>query len=154
MKRYQIVGLLLMLAFVMAGCGASAANDEHAGMMGMSGMSDHSGMMAAHAIPEEAAAVANPVAISDASLAAGQAIYTQNCAACHGTQGEGDGVAAAGLNPKPADLHATHVQELSDGALFYVITHGREGTAMVAWENILSEEQRWQVVNFLRTFKP
>jgi hypothetical protein len=115
MKRYQIVGLLLMLAFVMAGCGASAANDEHAGMMGMSGMSDHSGMMAAHAIPEEA---------------------------------------AAGLNPKPADLHATHVQELSDGALFYVITHGREGTAMVAWENILSEEQRWQVVNFLRTFKP
>lgn len=153
MVRYQIVGLLLMLVFVMAGCGASATTDEHAGMMGVTGMTDHSDMMAAHAIPEEAAAVANPVAVSDASLAAGQATYSQNCAACHGVEGKGDGAAVAGLNPKPADFHAAHVQELADGALFYIITHGREGTAMVAWENILSEEQRWEVVNFLRTFE-
>jgi len=139
-----------MFVFVMAGCGAFAAGDGHMGM----GMSDHAGMAADHAIPEEAAAVPNPIAVSDASVAAGQAIYTQNCAVCHGPEGEGDGTAAAGLNPKPADLHAAHVQELSDGALFYTITHGREGTAMVAWETILSEEQRWEVVNFLRTFDP
>lgn len=157
MNRYQIVGLLLMLVFVMAGCAASATTDEHARM---AGTTEHSGMdMAAntdtaHAIPEEAAAVPNPVPATDASVAAGQATYTQNCAVCHGAQGEGDGAAAAGLNPKPADFHAAHVQELADGALFYVITHGREGTAMAAWETILSEEQRWEVVNFLRTFRP
>jgi len=162
MKRYQIVGLLLMLVFVMTGCAAAATGDEHAGMMGMTGMtghsgmdtSDHAAMAAAHAIPEEAAAVANPVAVSSVSVAVGQATYSQNCAACHGAEGKGDGAAAAGLNPKPADFHAAHVQGLSDGALFYIITHGREGTAMVAWENILSEEQRWEVVNFLRTFAP
>jgi len=159
MDRYQIVGLLLMLVFVTAGCAASATADEHAGMAGMTGhsgmeMSDHSDMMAAHAIPEEAAAVANPVAVSDGSIAAGQATYAQNCAACHGAEGKGDGAAAAGLNPKPADFHAAHVQGLSDGAIFYIITHGREGTAMVAWEEVLSEGQRWEVVNFLRTFAP
>lgn len=158
MVRYQIVGLLLMLVFVMAGCAASATADEHAGMAGMTGhsgmdTSDHAAMAAAHAIPEEAAAVANPVAVSAVSVAAGQATYTQNCATCHGAEGKGDGAAAAGLNPKPADFHAAHVQGLSDGALFYIITHGREGTAMVAWEEILSEGQRWEVVNFLRTFE-
>ncbi len=123
---------------------------DHSGM----DMSDHAGMAAAHAIPEEAAAVTNPVAVSDASVAAGQATYAQYCAACHGAEGKGDGAAAAGLNPKPADFHAAHVQGLSDGAIFYVITHGREGTAMVAWESILGEEQRWEVVNYLRTFAP
>lgn len=159
MIRYRMIGLLWILTFVVAGCGASANGNEHAKIMGMTehtgmGMAAHSDMMAAHAIPEEAAAVPNPIAVSDASIAAGQATYAQNCAACHGAEGKGDGAAAAGLNPKPADFHAAHVQELSDGAIFYIITHGREGTAMVAWEDILSEEQRWELVNFLRTFNP
>lgn len=166
MVRYQIIGLLLMLVFVMAGCAASATTDEYTGTAGMtdhSGMdmsantdthtgSDHTSMAAAHAIPEEAAAVPNPIAVSAVSVAAGQTTYTQYCAVCHGPQGEGDGPAAAGLNPKPADFHAAHVQELPDGAIFYVITHGREGTAMVAWESIIAEEQRWELVNYLRTF--
>ncbi|MCL4831903.1 MAG: c-type cytochrome [Caldilineaceae bacterium] len=108
---------------------------------------------ATHGIPEEAAGVPNPVAVSDASVAAGKATYTLYCAVCHGEQGEGDGSAAAGLDPKPADFHAPHVQELPDGALFHVITHGREGTAMVAWESIIGEEERWDLVNFLRTFE-
>ncbi len=175
MKRYAMVVGLLALLFLTGGCSAGEAVDaaggsnEHAGMAGMAGMSGQMGATepttaaghaaadahsaAAHGIPDEAAAVPNPVAVSDASVAAGQATYTQYCAACHGAQGEGDGAAAASLNPKPADFHAAHVQELPDGALFYTITHGREGTAMVAWESILSEQQRWEVVNFLRTFE-
>ncbi len=86
-----------------------------------------------HDVPEEAAPV-------------------PSCAVCHGETGEGDGPAAGGLESEPSDLHADHVQENSDGALFYIITHGRPDTPMPAWEDVLSEEERWHLVNFLRTF--
>ena len=53
----------------------------------------------------------------------------------------------------PADLHEGHVQGNSDGALFHIITHGRPDTPMPPWKDVLPEEQRWHVVNFLRTFQ-
>lgn len=109
-------------------------------------------MAGAHDVPEEAAAVSNPVPATEESIATGAAIYAQNCAVCHGESGQGDGPAAATLEMKPANLHAGHVQGLSDGALFYIISHGRPETPMPAWDNVLTEDQRWQVVNFLRTF--
>lgn len=106
-----------------------------------------------HGVPAEAAAVENPIPASNESISNGAAIFSQSCAACHGDTGKGDGLGAAALNPKPADLHAAHVQGNSDGVMFWIISHGREGTAMPAWNAILSEEQRWDVVNFLRTFR-
>ena len=111
---------------------------------------DH--MAADHGVSAEAAAVKNPIPASSESASRGAAIFSQSCTACHGKTGEGDGPAAAGLNPKPADLHADHVQGNSDGALFWIISHGREGTVMPAWNTVFSDEQRWDVVNFLRTF--
>ena len=111
------------------------------------------GMVMDHAVPEEAEAVANPVSATEASIAAGSLVFQTNCAVCHGESGAGDGPAAAALDPKPANLGADHVQGNSDGALFYIITHGRTGTAMPPWESILTEQQRWEVVNFVRTVK-
>lgn len=105
-----------------------------------------------HDVPEEAAAVENPVSVSDKSVAAGEKIYAENCAVCHGENGKGDGPAAASLDKQPANLHEGHVQGLSDGALFWIISHGRPDTPMPPWDNVLSETERWQVVNFLRTF--
>ncbi len=117
---------------------------------------DHSAiehMTGPHAIPQEAADIPNPIAFSDASVAEGQTIYAANCAVCHGENGRGDGPTAASLAMSPADLHESHVQDLTDGALFYVITNGRSGTPMPAWEEVLDEDQRWNVVNYLRTFR-
>ncbi len=54
-------------------------------------------------------------------------------------------------NVAPSDLHEGHVQGLSDGALFYIISHGKPDTPMPAWEDVLEEEDRWNVVNFMRT---
>ena len=105
-----------------------------------------------HDVPEEAAAVPNPIEMDDESLEAGAALYAANCAVCHGETGEGDGPGAEGLEPKPADLHEAHVQENSDGALFYIVSHGRPDTPMPAWNNVLNEDERWHLVNFLRIF--
>jgi mono/diheme cytochrome c family protein len=121
-------------------------NDDHS-----HGADEHmSG--AGHGVPEEAAAVPNPIDTSDESVVLGAALYETSCAVCHGETGEGDGPGAAGLEKEPADLHEGHVQDLSDGALFHIISHGISETPMPAWENVLSEEDRWHVVNFLRTF--
>ena len=62
----------------------------------------------------------------------------------------GDGVAAAGLQPKPMDWSSAAVQSDTDGELFWKITNGRG--SMPAWRQ-LPETERWQVVNYIRTLK-
>lgn len=106
-----------------------------------------------HDVPDEAAAVPNPFASDEGSAALGAVLYATNCAICHGETGEGDGPAAAGLERAPSDLHEGHVQENTDGALFYIISHGKPDTPMPAWDDVLDEDERWHVVNFLRTFQ-
>ena len=100
-------------------------------------------------VPAEAAAVANPVKVTDAAVAAGQKSYGQFCQMCHGATGKGDGEAAAALTPKPASFGSPAVAGQSDGALFHKITVGRG--AMAPWKDVLTAEQRWQVVIYLRS---
>jgi mono/diheme cytochrome c family protein len=85
-------------------------------------------------------------------MAAGEQLFATNCALCHGEGGLGDGPAAVGLDKPPANLNEAHVQELSDGSLFYIISHGMPGTRRPAWDKVLNEEERWHVVNHLRIF--
>jgi hypothetical protein len=106
-----------------------------------------------HDVPDDAAAVPNPFADDEESLAAGAVLYASHCALCHGETGEGDGPAASALEVAPSDLHEGHVQENSDGALFYIISHGKPDTPMPAWDDVLDEDERWHVVNFMRTFQ-
>jgi mono/diheme cytochrome c family protein len=162
-------GFLLFLMILFAACSGQAAptptlepteapaeveeehvDDEHMDEGEHShDSSDH--MASAHGVPEEAAAVPNPISDTEDSVTAGGEIFTTNCTECHGAEGRGDGSSAASLETKPADLTADHVQELSDGALFYIISHGKPETPMPAWEGVLEEGDRWNVVNFLRT---
>jgi mono/diheme cytochrome c family protein len=86
------------------------------------------------------------------SLAAGRAIYEQSCAVCHGDTGRGDGPAGLRLVPRPADLRVHMAAGHTDGQLFYWVSYGVPGTAMPAWEETLTEQQRWDVINYLRTF--
>ena len=84
-------------------------------------------------------------------LLKGKKLYNQMCAVCHGAKGKGDGVAGAALNPKPTNFTSASVQAQTDGAIFWKITEGR--SPMASYKTILKEEQRWQLVNYLRTFK-
>jgi copper transport protein len=94
----------------------------------------------------------NPVATDAASITAGQALYQENCEPCHGPQGKGDGPAGLALNPHPADLSVHAAPGLhSDYKLYDWITNGYPGSAMPAFGKLLDDEQRWQLVNFLRT---
>ncbi len=101
--------------------------------------------------PKEADDLKNPFADNAAELVKGKKLYIQMCAVCHGAKGKGDGVAGAALNPKPTNFTLASVQAQSDGALFWKLTEGR--TPMASYKNTLKEDQRWELVNYLRTFK-
>jgi mono/diheme cytochrome c family protein len=92
---------------------------------------------------------ANPVAANAASIDAGRKTYMQRCAKCHGEKGEGDGPDAKELNLHPAKFTASSVHEESDGALYWKITVGKKG--MPDFGKRLSPNDRWNVINFVRT---
>ena len=101
-------------------------------------------------VPAEFAGKTNPLGADAAE--AGAEIYQANCWSCHGVQGHGDGPSAEVLNPVPKNLAELQTQ-VGDDYLFWRINTGKAGTAMVPWKGILTEEQIWQVVAFIRTLK-
>ena len=91
---------------------------------------------------------ASPTGFSAQSIAAGEAIFAQNCTTCHGPDGHGDGPAAKDLQPPPADLTAGHIYAHSDGDLFWWITHGI-GNTMPAFDAKLDAIARWNLIDFI-----
>jgi putative copper export protein/mono/diheme cytochrome c family protein len=91
---------------------------------------------------------ASPTGFSVQSIAAGEALFLQNCSSCHGPDGHGDGPAAKDLQPPPADLTAGHIYAHSDGDLFWWITHGI-GNAMPAFGATLDPTGRWNLIDFI-----
>jgi mono/diheme cytochrome c family protein len=93
-------------------------------------------------------------------IAQGKKVYAQNCAACHGVNGDGKADAAAFLAPKPRNfaqanyrLRSTPSGSLpTDEDLFRAVSLGSPGTPMPPWQVHLSEEDRWAVVEYIKTF--
>jgi putative copper resistance protein D len=84
------------------------------------------------------------------SIANGLRLYETHCVVCHGSAGYGDGPAAATLRPLPADLTALHTAHHTAGDFFWWLTYGIKGSAMPGFEDRLSAEERWDVINFVR----
>jgi putative copper export protein/mono/diheme cytochrome c family protein len=96
----------------------------------------------------------SPTGFDAAGIARGGRLFAENCTACHGSQGKGDGPAAASLDIPPADLTAGHLWEHPDGELFWWLTHGmdspRGGLAMPGFADRLDVDARWAVIDFIR----
>ena len=90
----------------------------------------------------------SPVPYTVQSIMAGAHLYAGKCAACHGETGRGNGSVVV-TSPR-LDLTAGDIATQSDGDLFWWISHGRDNGAMPAFAPALREDQRWDVVNFLR----
>lgn len=97
----------------------------------------------------QASTLSNPLRPTTEAVDAGRAIYRERCVACHGDRGRGDGVAGVTLDPKPADL-VLHVPQHTDGELYYMVSVGFPEGAMPAWRSVLNEQERWELVHYLR----
>ena len=83
-------------------------------------------------------------------LAAGERLYAQHCASCHGVRGMGDGPAGKGLNPPPPALGSPDVMRGVLPSLMYrIVSVGIEGTAMAGFSTALSPDERWSIVSYL-----
>lgn len=90
----------------------------------------------------------NPVPDTPENINAGRQTFQANCAICHGARALGDGPAAFTLQPRPFNLQV-HVPLHATGEVFYWISNGVTGTAMPAWQDKLTETQRWQIIRYL-----
>ena len=103
-------------------------------------------------VPDAAKNTKSAVASSAASIAEGKTLYATHCKSCHGTKGLGDGSKAAQLKTEPGDFSAAAFQGQTDGAIFYKVSEGRDD--MPSFKKKLPEaEDRWNLVNFVRTLK-
>ena len=98
--------------------------------------------------PAEAARRENPVPATGASIEQGRALFMQNCVICHGADARGDGPAAAGLDPKPADLVEMGGHHPA-GDLAWKIEEGRG--PMPGWKDRFSDTEIWHLVNFIQS---
>jgi mono/diheme cytochrome c family protein len=100
--------------------------------------------------PWEAPAAEKAKKSPGGNVANGKKLAETNCISCHGASGKGDGVAAAALNPKPADWTAPRVQSQSEGGLFWKISNGRG--PMPPWKH-LPDKDRWDLVAYVKSLK-
>lgn len=132
MKKVFFV-VLVLSAVVLAACGGGS-----------------SAPAALDPVPAEYAGAASPLGADAAT--AGAEVFATNCASCHGDQGHGDGPAGAALDPAPKNLVEVAAQA-GDDYLYWRVNTGKEGTAMVAWKGVLTDEQIWQAIAYIRTLK-
>jgi len=133
LKQYLFLIIALMLAPMFSACGTQSTSD-----------------VSFPPVPADYAGKTNPLGADAAAV--GAVNFSSYCEPCHGATGLGDGPAGAALTPGPANLPVVAAQ-VGDDYLFWRISEGRPGTAMVGWAGVLNEEQIWQVVAYIRTLK-
>jgi len=102
-------------------------------------------------VPAKYKTMANPTDADDEDdLEIGEELYMKHCKSCHGKEGLGDGSKAADQEGDLGDFSSEEFQAQTDGELFYKTTFGRDD--MPNYDKKMSEdEDRWLVVNFMRT---
>lgn len=141
-KQFRLVMIMMIATAVLIACAGSAATTEPAPQLDRP------------TPPPQYQDLNNPSADDTGAAAQGEDVFAANCASCHGENAQGEGPAAAALDPQPANL-AENQTALSDGYLFWRIAEGGAmdpfTSQMPAWEGTLSEDQIWQVIAYLRT---
>ncbi len=103
-------------------------------------------------VPDNYKKMKNPVAADATSIAEGKTLYTTHCKSCHGAKGLGDGSKAAQLKTDPGDFSSADFQSQTDGSIFYKTTEGRDDMPNFK-KKIADADERWSIVNFMRTLK-
>jgi mono/diheme cytochrome c family protein len=136
-----------MLAFlaVMLGCKATPPGKTERGVM----------TWAKHSVFVRNKLERNPLQPTEANMASGKEAFTHYCVACHGMDGQNTGVPFAdAISPPVPLLNSPEVQSYTDGQLKWVIDNGIEPSGMPGSKGILSDEEIWSTILFIRHLPP
>ncbi len=93
----------------------------------------------------------NPFDASAENVKLGQRAFNSYCYSCHGLDGQGTGVPFADrMAPPVPSLNSAAVQKYSDGQLKWIIANGIYPSGMPASKGLLSDEEMWMIVQYLR----
>lgn len=124
-------------------------------LLGISALFSFTNIQAQHnpwEVPESAKKMQNPTSDDKESLMIGKSLYDKHCRSCHGKSGLGDGPKAAELDTPSGDFTLPEFQAQTDGEIFWKTTKGRDD--MPTFEKkIPNDEDRWLIVNYMRTFE-
>jgi mono/diheme cytochrome c family protein len=99
--------------------------------------------------------VTNPTPTNEDSIARGKDSFSHYCAACHGLDGRNTGVPFAdAMSPPVPSLASANVQAYSDGQIHWVITNGLWPSGMPAANGILTDDEVWDIVIYIRHLPP
>jgi S-disulfanyl-L-cysteine oxidoreductase SoxD len=93
--------------------------------------------------------IVNPLPGGQSDIATGRALYAMYCVPCHGPSGSGVNASVAKYFPRVGDLTSSELQQHGDGWLYATITTGTD--LMPAYGHELDPQERWSVVEFVRT---
>lgn len=97
------------------------------------------------------AQVKNPLApLTGKELEEAGRLFNINCAICHGAKGEANGPMAPKVGGVKSIIASSPT--FSDGRIFFVMTYGQNN--MGSYASQLSREQRWRIVQYIRTLEP
>ena len=139
-SKLQLMSLVVVLTIMSA-----SALGQMGSNMGSTSQFDGKWL---HRVPDEDHARTNPLAHQPQAAAAGKALFAQNCAKCHGADANGRNT--GGSRPS---LRSPRIRHATDGDLAWMLQHGNPYKGMPSWSS-LPEEQRWQIIAYLRTLPP
>jgi mono/diheme cytochrome c family protein len=134
-------GLLVLLA----GCKASSPSKMERGVM----------RWTKHTVSVRNKSERNPLPATSENIAGGKEAFSHYCVACHGMDGQNTGVPFAdSMSPPVPSLKSSEIQSYTDGQLKWVIDNGIEPSGMPGSKGILSDEEIWSTVLFIRHLPP
>ena len=144
MRRLGPTSAFVFLA-MLAGCKASSPSKVESGVM----------RWTKHTLSVRNKSERNPLQPTAENLAAGKEAFSHYCVACHGMDGQNTGVPFANsMSPPVPSLSSAEVQSYTDGQLKWVIDNGIAPSGMPGSKGILSDEEIWSTVLFIRHLPP
>ena len=99
--------------------------------------------------------VKNPIADAPENVKEGAEHFQHHCQICHGLDGQATGVPfAAQMSPPVPDMTSKDVQDYADGQLKWIVENGIAPSGMPAWKGILTDEEMWKMVLYMRHLPP
>jgi mono/diheme cytochrome c family protein len=143
--RVHIHLLSFAAAFVLSGCRATPPGKWETSIM----------TRIKHSLSVRGKAAKNPLPETSENIENGRKAFSHYCVACHGLDGQNTGVPFADrMSPPVPSLKAAQVQSYKDGQLKWIIENGLSPSGMPASKEILTDEEMWSIVVYLRHLPP